>query len=58
MLQFNLEKLDAAGIRGVKREHLDWSIDLHVYVLLLSRAPHEPLRQWFSRMRVDDHNVI
>jgi hypothetical protein len=52
------EKLDAAVGRGVKREHLDWSIDLHVYVLLSLRAPHEPLRQRFRRMRVDDQFVI
>jgi hypothetical protein len=51
-------KLDRARRRGVKQEHLEWSTDLHVYVLLLLRALYEPLRQWSGRVHVDDHTVI
>jgi len=29
-----------------------------VLLLLLSRARHEPLRQWSSRVHVVDHHVI
>ena len=35
------ENLDAAPQPGLKRGNLEWSVDLHVYVLLLLRALHE-----------------
>jgi len=34
------------------------STDLHVLLLLLSRAQTEPLRQWFARVPADDHRLI
>ena len=56
-LQF-IGKLDEAAGRGYYYVYCERSVDLHVYLLLLLRAPHEPLRQWSGRVRVDDHTVI
>lgn len=51
-------ELDAGRRRGLKRFRLGWSIDLHVYVLLLLRALHEPLRQRSLHLRFNDHTMI
>jgi hypothetical protein len=41
-----------------KGRRLDGSTDLHVLLLLLLRAPDEPLRQWFACVPIDDHILI